>query len=182
MYLELFSRRGLIAPVLVLALAGCPEPCDDDTIPDDDDATGDDDDTTGIPDDDSAADDDTSAWMSGAASCSTADGYQLERYLAGPSAAMDGMDYAFEVTYTTVAESGDCGEVCDWTFPDGSYLLGHDPDYFETHGYPGYGAIFYAGSLWYLTIPDHEGHDVYFYYSYDVLGTFDQVGYWDFPG
>ena len=87
------------------------------------------------------------------------------------------MDQAFSITHTTLAEVGDCDEVCDWVLPDGSYTMGHDADYLGDHGQ---GAIFLDDQLWFLTIPEHDGHDVWFWFSHDGFGSFEQEGYWDF--
>ena len=89
---------------------------------------------------------------------------------------MDGVDYAFYISYTTIYQNGSLGDSGQFSNA-GTYPLGHDADYFSWYG--NYGALFYRGYVWYYTIPGYAGYDVYFFGSGHGTDYCEQSGYWN---
>ena len=104
--------------------------------------------------------------------------YFIRQDLAGPPTAnCPSCDYTFDITFTTVAQTGSC--LWCWDLADDTYEMGFSA---------ANGAIYlyyagYYGSSWYWWYYASAGgaHTVDFYYvGYYYTYEFEQAGYWDF--
>ena len=104
--------------------------------------------------------------------------YELVQELDGVTAAdpCPDCEFTFDITYTTVSETGSCGALCGFTFPDGVHTFGYsDP---------------YQGVMIYFSYYEYAGWYVWYYAEFD--GThldfwwnghgYTQGGYWDVAG
>jgi len=188
--LSLLTKLFLTAMLgLGLALFGCPPDTSDD---DDDDATSGDDDVSDddVSDDDVSDDDVSDDDVSDDDTGGTGVYYSHDQDLAGaPSTNMcPDCEFSFDIDYTTTDTYGSSCFFC-YDFPDGTYTLGVDMDYYiDYYGnlYGPYQMVFwyYGGwNWWYSAYADYNGHSVVFwyygsYYNYSVY----QYGYWDIAG
>jgi len=148
------SRWLRVAVTFLLASSllflGCPE--------DDDDSAGDDD--TG---DDDVGDDDTVFYQ--------------DQDLSGVTSATPcpSCDYTLDVTYTTFLSEGTC-TIC-LAFPDGTYTLAYDSDYYESYQV----ILLGIGGQWYYWYGVEEGETHTLEFDYQG-GGYTQSGYWDMTG
>ncbi len=181
--LSLITKLFIMAILgLGLALYGCPptttsdDDDDNDDMADDDDSQTDDDDSQTDDDDDDSQTDDDDSYA----------GYFHDQDMAGVPASnqCDGCEFTFDITYTTISQTGTCF-FC-WDFDDGTYTLGYDADYMYG-SYGPYEIVFYnyGGSwvIWYMAYGQYGGHDVATFWMDDYYGyNFYQYGYWDIAG
>ena len=104
--------------------------------------------------------------------------YEIVQELSGVTAAdpCPECDFTFDITYTTLSETGTCQALCGFVFPDGLHTFGYSHDY--------------QGVMIYFSYYEYSGWYMWYYASFDGSHLefwwhghgYTQGGYWDVDG